>query len=89
MQALTLLDAMTEAGGEVSPDVVSYNTCLKACGSAGRLEHALQVCLSYVPQEGTRSMVCSCLQGFNYKVAPVCGFAICPHLCCMCRCTER
>ena len=43
MQALTLLDAMTVTNGEVNPDVVSYNTCLKACGSAGKLDQAIQV----------------------------------------------
>ena len=45
LQALTLLEAMTEAGGEVSPDVVSYNTCLKACGSAAKLDQGIQVAL--------------------------------------------
>jgi len=42
-QALILLEGMSEAGGEISPDVVSFNTCIKACGSANQLPQALQV----------------------------------------------
>ena len=43
LQALILLEGMREAGGELLPDVVSYNTCIKACGQAGRVTEALQV----------------------------------------------
>ncbi len=43
VQALILLEGMLEAGGEVSPDVVSFNTCIKACGSANELPQALKV----------------------------------------------
>lgn len=50
VQALALLEAMTAAGGDVSPDVVSYNTCLKACGSAAKLDRAIQVRHSQVSQ---------------------------------------
>ncbi len=46
MQALVLLGAMWEAGGELAPDTVSYNAALKACGSAGQIATALQVRLS-------------------------------------------
>ncbi|KAK9831962.1 hypothetical protein WJX81_003568 [Elliptochloris bilobata] len=42
-KALTLLTAMTEAGGEIAPDCVTFNTALKACGNAGRLDQALRV----------------------------------------------
>lgn len=42
-QALTLLEAMKLAGKEISPDVVSYNTTLKACGGAGQLDQAIEV----------------------------------------------
>lgn len=43
LQALVLLGAMWEAGGELAPDTVSYNAALKACGSAGQIATALQV----------------------------------------------
>ncbi|KAK9811755.1 hypothetical protein WJX72_009549 [[Myrmecia] bisecta] len=42
-KALALLTAMCEAAGEVAPDTVSYNTALKACGNALRLDHAFKV----------------------------------------------
>lgn len=34
---------MREAGGDLLPDVVSYNTCIKACGQTGMVAEALQV----------------------------------------------
>lgn len=34
---------MWECGGEVIPDIVSYNTVLKACGESGHKQHALLV----------------------------------------------
>jgi hypothetical protein len=40
---MILLEGMREAGGDVSPDVVSFNTCIKACGSANELPQALKV----------------------------------------------
>ena len=42
-QALILLEGMSKAGGDLSPDVVSFNTCIKACGSADQLPQALKV----------------------------------------------
>eukprot|EP01025_Chloroclados_australasicus_P041357 TRINITY_DN4377_c0_g1_i3.p1 TRINITY_DN4377_c0_g1~~TRINITY_DN4377_c0_g1_i3.p1 ORF type:complete len:1262 (-),score=185.28 TRINITY_DN4377_c0_g1_i3:1965-5750(-) len=42
-RALKLLDLMWECGNEVIPDIVSYNTVMKACSNAGQLETALQV----------------------------------------------
>ena len=34
---------MWEAGGDLSPDTVSYNALLKACGNAAQIGTALQV----------------------------------------------
>ena len=42
MQALRLLEAMWEAGGDISPDTVSYNALLKACGNAAQMRVAVQ-----------------------------------------------
>jgi len=36
-RAMRLLRLMAEAGGELSPDIVSYNTVLKAVGAAGQV----------------------------------------------------
>lgn len=41
-QALLLLGAMWEAGCELTPDTVSYNAVLKACGAAGEIATAMQ-----------------------------------------------
>ena len=70
-QALVLLEAMWEAGGELAPDTVSYNAALKACGSAAQICTALQVLLAascvihfmdciqwYVPAELSRRHGC-------------------------------
>ena len=43
MQALHLLAAMWEGGPILSPDMVSYNTALKACANAFQLGRALDV----------------------------------------------
>eukprot|EP01023_Acetabularia_acetabulum_P000029 TRINITY_DN10014_c0_g1_i2.p1 TRINITY_DN10014_c0_g1~~TRINITY_DN10014_c0_g1_i2.p1 ORF type:complete len:670 (+),score=98.57 TRINITY_DN10014_c0_g1_i2:2-2011(+) len=42
-KALKLLELMWECGNEVIPDIVSYNTVMKACSNASQLETALQV----------------------------------------------
>ena len=42
LQAMLLLEGMREAGGELLPDVVSFNTCIKACGQASMIAEALQ-----------------------------------------------
>eukprot|EP01023_Acetabularia_acetabulum_P068506 TRINITY_DN9723_c0_g2_i1.p1 TRINITY_DN9723_c0_g2~~TRINITY_DN9723_c0_g2_i1.p1 ORF type:complete len:675 (-),score=102.90 TRINITY_DN9723_c0_g2_i1:1133-3157(-) len=42
-RALKLLELMWECGLEVTPDIVSYNTVMKACSNATQLETALQV----------------------------------------------
>lgn len=34
---------MGDAGGDVAPDTVSYNTVLKACGNAQQLDKAMEV----------------------------------------------
>lgn len=46
LQALSILHAMMGIGGSITPDVVSFNTCLKACGSAGMLSSAIWVCFT-------------------------------------------
>lgn len=43
LKALKLLELMWECGGEVCPDIVSYNTVMKACGNAQQLDIAFQV----------------------------------------------
>lgn len=43
LQALVVLSAMWEAGCELTPDAVSYNAVLKACGAAGQIATAMQV----------------------------------------------
>jgi hypothetical protein len=35
---------MAGAGGELTPDIVSYNTVMKACGNAAQIDAAFQVC---------------------------------------------
>jgi len=42
VQALRLLEAMWDAGGDISPDTVSYNALLKACGNAAQMRVAVQ-----------------------------------------------
>eukprot|EP01025_Chloroclados_australasicus_P023761 TRINITY_DN239_c2_g2_i1.p1 TRINITY_DN239_c2_g2~~TRINITY_DN239_c2_g2_i1.p1 ORF type:complete len:1156 (+),score=193.51 TRINITY_DN239_c2_g2_i1:471-3938(+) len=42
-RALRLLELMWECGGEVVPDIVSYNTVMKACSNALQLDVALWV----------------------------------------------
>ena len=49
VQALRLLEAMWEAGGELSPDTVSYNARLKACGNAAQMGGARQVWRAALP----------------------------------------
>ena len=41
-QAMKLLEAMQQAGGTISPDAVSYNALLKACGNAAQMHVAMQ-----------------------------------------------
>lgn len=43
LKALKLLDLMWECGGEVCPDIVSYNTVMKACGNGQQLDMAFKV----------------------------------------------
>ena len=38
-----LLEGMREVGGALLPDLVSYNTCIKACGQAAMVTEAMQV----------------------------------------------
>jgi hypothetical protein len=42
-RALRLLELMAGCGGELAPDIVSFNTVMKGCGNAGRLDAAFQV----------------------------------------------
>lgn len=42
-QALKLLEVMWQCGGELVPDIVSYNTVMKACGNAQQTDIAFQV----------------------------------------------
>lgn len=42
-QALALLEIMWEGGEDVQPDVVTYNSVLKALGNAGRLDFAARL----------------------------------------------
>eukprot|EP00803_Ostreobium_quekettii_P010298 evm.model.scf_32EXC.4 EVM.evm.TU.scf_32EXC.4 scf_32EXC:118782-128291(-) len=42
-KAQRLLQLMWECGGEVCPDIVSYNTVMKACGNAQKLDTAFQL----------------------------------------------
>ena len=36
-RAIRLLELMWQIGGELCPDIVSYNTVIKACGNAGQV----------------------------------------------------
>lgn len=42
-QALKLLEVMWTCGGELVPDIVSYNTVMKACGNAQQTDRAFEV----------------------------------------------
>ncbi|WIA19333.1 hypothetical protein OEZ85_003965 [Tetradesmus obliquus] len=42
-QALKLLEVMWQCGGELVPDIVSYNTVMKACGNAQQTDTAFQL----------------------------------------------
>lgn len=42
LQALRLLEAMWDVAGDISPDTVSYNALLKACGNAAEMRVAVQ-----------------------------------------------
>ena len=42
-KAIRLLDLMWGCGGELCPDIVSYNTVIKACGNAGKVELGFKV----------------------------------------------
>jgi len=46
LKALKLLDLMWECSGEVCPDIVSYNTVMKACGNGQQLDMAFKARLS-------------------------------------------
>jgi len=35
---------MWQCGGELCPDIVSYNTVIKACGNAGQIDMGFKVC---------------------------------------------
>lgn len=35
---------MTTCGGELCPDIVSYNTVIKACGNASQIDMGFKVC---------------------------------------------
>ena len=43
VRALKLLELMHECGGELTPDIVSYNTVMKACGNAHQVNRAFKV----------------------------------------------
>ena len=43
LKALKLIELMWECGGEVCPDIVSYNTVMKACGNGQQLDMAFKV----------------------------------------------
>ena len=45
VQALVLLEDMAGVGQEVHPDTVTFNTALKACTNANRMDIALEVSL--------------------------------------------
>jgi hypothetical protein len=42
-QALRLLEVMWQCRGELVPDIVSYNTVMKACGNAQQTDTAFEV----------------------------------------------
>ncbi|GLI70054.1 hypothetical protein VaNZ11_014824, partial [Volvox africanus] len=42
-RAIRLLELMWQIGGELCPDIVSYNTVIKACGNAGQVELGFKV----------------------------------------------
>ncbi len=42
-RALRLLDLMWQCGGEMQPDIVSYNTVIKAAGNAQQVALGFQV----------------------------------------------
>lgn len=42
-RAVRLLELMWACGGELTPDIVSYNTVIKAAGNAGQIELGFQV----------------------------------------------
>eukprot|EP00879_Flechtneria_rotunda_P000660 GHRR01000774.1.p1 GENE.GHRR01000774.1~~GHRR01000774.1.p1 ORF type:complete len:981 (+),score=385.98 GHRR01000774.1:3353-6295(+) len=42
-RALKLLDVMWQCGGELVPDIVSYNTVMKACGNAQQTDIAFEL----------------------------------------------
>jgi pentatricopeptide repeat protein len=43
-RAIRLLDLMWQCGGELCPDIVSYNTVIKACGNAAQIDMGFKVC---------------------------------------------
>jgi len=42
-KAIRLLDLMWGCGGELCPDIVSYNTVIKACGNANKVDLGFKV----------------------------------------------
>ena len=42
-RAIRLLDLMWQCGGELCPDIVSYNTVIKACGNAAQIDMGFKV----------------------------------------------
>lgn len=42
-RAVRLLELMWTCGGELCPDIVSYNTVIKACGNAQQIELGFKV----------------------------------------------
>lgn len=42
-RAIRLLELMWQCGGELCPDIVSYNTVIKACGNAMQIDLGFKV----------------------------------------------
>ncbi|WIA39598.1 hypothetical protein OEZ86_005682 [Tetradesmus obliquus] len=55
-QALKLLEVMWQCGGELAPDIVSYNTVMKACGNAQQTDTAFQL-YHHMQQRGIQPTV--------------------------------
>ena len=60
VKAVRLLELMWQRGGELCPDIVSYNTVMKACGNGSQIDLAFQVSWG-AGVVGLVGALCACL----------------------------
>ena len=70
-QALALLEIMWEGGEDVQPDVVTYNSVLKALGNAGRLDFAMRLFQVWTNVCVTHTTFVCIVDNFDRQTSPL------------------